>query len=59
MEFWFILSAIVVFIMSFVVYTCLAIFFPEWVGITGRVALTTEQSHQEGSDAGKHWDGLN
>ncbi len=30
-----------------VVYVALMIFFPEWVGITGKVALNNEKSHQK------------
>ncbi len=47
-------GAIVVAIFSFLAYAILAFFFPEWVGITGRVARSAEQSHQEGSEAPTH-----
>lgn len=50
MEFWFILAAGAVFLLSFIAYAALALFFPEWVGITGKVALDAEQSHKSGSD---------
>lgn len=50
MEFWFLLAAGTIFVISFMVYAVLAVFFPEWVGITGKVALNAEQSHQEKSE---------
>lgn len=40
---------ILVFIGSFIVYGIFMIYFPEWVGITGKTALDYEKSHQEGS----------
>ncbi|MFS4457639.1 hypothetical protein [Bdellovibrio sp. HCB2-146] len=49
MEFWFIISATIVAVASVLVYATIAVFFPEWVGITGKVALNAEQSHQAGS----------
>ncbi|MNL22552.1 hypothetical protein D3C87_1439040 [compost metagenome] len=49
MEFWFIISATIVAIASVLVYATIAVFFPEWVGITGKVALDAEHSHQSGS----------
>ncbi len=51
MEFWFILAAGAVFLISFIAYAALALFFPEWVGITGKVALEAEKSHQSGSES--------
>ncbi|MBO9668524.1 MAG: hypothetical protein J7501_17130 [Bdellovibrio sp.] len=51
---WVIGGAIVITIFSFLAYAILAFFFPEWVGITGKVALQTEQSHAEGTDAPSH-----
>jgi hypothetical protein len=33
-----------------VVYFLLMFFFPEWVGITGKVAKKNEQSHKKGSE---------
>jgi hypothetical protein len=47
-------GAISITILSFLAYAILAFFFPEWVGITGKVALDAEKSHQEGSEAEKH-----
>lgn len=35
---------------SIVVYFLIAAFFPEWVGITGKVALDAERAHREGSE---------
>ncbi|MBX2986633.1 MAG: hypothetical protein KF802_01940 [Bdellovibrionaceae bacterium] len=57
METWFIISAVVIFILSFVVYGAIAVFFPEWVGISGRVHHEVERTHEEGTSAGPHWDG--
>lgn len=51
---WIIGGAIIITIFSFMAYAVLAFFFPEWVGITGKVALDAEQSHVEGTDAEKH-----
>lgn len=53
MELWFILSFLAVFFFSCLVYACLAIFYPEWVGITGKVALDAERSHAKDSEAGE------
>lgn len=39
-------AAAVVFVLSIVVYVLIMIFFPEWVGITGKVALNNEKSHR-------------
>lgn len=47
-------GAVVITIFSFLAYAILAFFYPEWVGITGRVALSAEQAHQEGADAPIH-----
>ena len=54
MEFWFILSAVVISIVSVMIYAGLAVFFPEWVGITGKAALDAEKSHRSGED-GQEW----
>ncbi|WP_413585283.1 hypothetical protein [Bdellovibrio sp. HCB274] len=51
---WVIGGAIIISIFSFLAYAVLAFFFPEWVGITGKVALNTEKSHGEGADAPAH-----
>lgn len=34
-----------------VVYFILMFFFPEWVGITGKVAKKNEESHKKGAKA--------
>lgn len=47
MELWFILAALAVFAVSIIIYVLLMMFFPEWVGITGKVALQAEASHKE------------
>lgn len=51
---WIIGGGLVITIFSFLAYAVLAFFFPEWVGITGKVALGAEQSHQEGTKAPEH-----
>lgn len=42
-----------IFTVTTFVFVAIAIFFPEWVGITGRVAKRIESSHREGSDVGE------
>lgn len=44
-------GAIVISIISFLAYAVLAFFYPEWVGITGKVALAAEEAHTEGNEA--------
>lgn len=44
-----IISVFLVFIGAMVVYAFLMIYFPEWVGITGKSALETIEGHKEGS----------
>lgn len=51
---WIIGGAIIITIFSFLAYAILAFYFPEWVGITGKVALEAEQAHAEGAEAPKH-----
>ena len=58
MELSFIFIAAGLFILGVMVYVGLMVFFPEWVGITGKKALEAEQSHTgdrgaaRGSDSG-------
>jgi hypothetical protein len=40
-------GAIIIIIFSVIAYAILAVFYPEWVGITGKVALDAEKSHTE------------
>ena len=47
MELWLILGVLAVSEISMLVYFTLMVFFPEWVGITGKVALAAERSHVE------------
>jgi hypothetical protein len=47
-------GAIVVSIFSIAVYAALAVYFPEWVGITGKVARAAEESHLEGTTTARH-----
>jgi hypothetical protein len=49
-----IIGAIAISFISLLVYAILAIFYPEWVGITGKIARQAEQSHQEGTETGDH-----
>lgn len=49
-----IIGGIAIGILSILVYAVIAIFFPEWVGITGKVAKSAEQSHTEGSEETKN-----
>lgn len=42
-------GGIAVFFAASLVYICLLIFLPEWVGVTGKVALDAEKSHTKGS----------
>ncbi len=51
---WIIIGGITITIFSFLAYAILAFFFPEWVGITGKVALMTERSHIDGEVAPPH-----
>ncbi|QDK37253.1 hypothetical protein [Bdellovibrio sp. NC01] len=53
-EAWIIGGIIVISIFSILVYACLAVFYPEWVGITGKVALNAEISHREGETPAPH-----
>lgn len=53
-EVWIIGGAVVISIISFLAYAILAFFFPEWVGITGKVARSAEKSHVEGAEAPQH-----
>lgn len=43
----FIFASVIVIILSVLAYAVLAVFYPEWVGITGKVALDAEKSHQQ------------
>lgn len=45
-----IIGGVVIGFLSILVYAVIAIFYPEWVGITGKVAKDAEQSHLEGAE---------
>lgn len=45
-----------IFILGIGAYAFLAIFYPEWVGITGQVAQKNLDEHKEGSAAEKDSD---
>ena len=47
MELWLILAVLAISVISMLVYFTLMVFYPEWVGITGKVALQAERSHVE------------
>lgn len=52
-------GGIIVFFAATLVYLALLFFFPEWVGVTGKVAREAEKSHTQGSNSeetgfGKH-----
>ena len=52
-------GGIAVFFAASLVYVLLLIFLPEWVGVTGKVALDAEKAHTKGSKVeetgfGKH-----
>lgn len=47
MELWLILAVLAISVISMLVYFTLMVFYPEWVGITGKVALAAERSHVE------------
>lgn len=53
MELWLILAVLAISVISMLVYFTLMVFYPEWVGITGKVALQAERSHIEESDLNK------
>jgi len=46
---WMVGIVLVLLFLGFGGYLLLMIFFPEWVGITGKEALRTMKEHQEGS----------
>lgn len=52
-------GGIIVFCAATLVYLAFLFFLPEWVGVTGKVALDAEKSHTKGSSTeetgfGKH-----
>lgn len=48
MELWIWIGAASVTIGGIIIYVAIMIFFPEWVGITGKTALDTQRSHRSG-----------
>lgn len=44
-------GGVIVFFAATLVYLALLFFFPEWVGVTGKVALEAEKAHTKGSSA--------
>lgn len=50
MEMWFIFGFLAISGVSVMIYVGLMVFLPEWVGITGKVALQAEQSHRSESN---------
>lgn len=51
METWIFFAAGGVFFLFIVAYVVIMVLWPEWVGITGKVALKAERAHRGGSDA--------
>lgn len=51
MEIWIWIGAAGSVIGAIIVYVGVMIFFPEWVGITGKTALENEKSHRSGEVA--------
>ncbi|WP_413291239.1 hypothetical protein [Bdellovibrio sp. HCB337] len=49
-----IIGGIAIGVLSIIIYALIAIFYPEWVGITGKVARSAEKSHEEGSPETKN-----
>jgi hypothetical protein len=47
---WVIFGGIGVVLGAVLAYVIIMLFWPEWVGITGQVALDAEKSHKEGSE---------
>ncbi|MBX2993392.1 MAG: hypothetical protein KF681_01165 [Bdellovibrionaceae bacterium] len=45
-----IIGIVAIFAGASFVYVILMVFFPEWVGITGKVALENEASHKDGTE---------
>lgn len=58
MEIWLAILILFVSLGSIGAYIFLMIYYPEWVGITGKVAVDAEKSHQEGSKPEKDKDFL-
>ena len=56
MSFGILVGIVIVFIAAILAYGVFMVFWPEWVGITGKTALDYEKSHTEGSHAGKNYD---
>lgn len=50
MENWIIFGIVMLAIVSFMVYLVFMFFFPEWVGITGKVAKKAIESHGTDSE---------
>lgn len=52
MDTWVYFAAAGVFFLFIAAYVVIMILWPEWVGITGKVALEAERSHRGGEPAG-------
>jgi len=50
-SFWVLIAVVAISILATLVYIAFLVFLPEWVGVTGKVALAAEKSHEEGSKA--------
>ena len=51
METWIYFAAAGVFVLFITAYVLIMVLWPEWVGITGKVALDAERAHRGGTDA--------
>ena len=51
METWIFWTAGAIVVISILIYVLFMIFLPEWVGITGKVALDAERSHRGEGEA--------
>lgn len=54
METWIFWTAGGIVVISILIYVLFMIFLPEWVGITGKVALDAERSHRGEDDAAEN-----
>jgi hypothetical protein len=49
-----VIGGVTVGFVTILIYGGLALFYPEWVGITGKVAIDAEKGHTEGSNITQH-----
>lgn len=46
-NYWILVGGVGVFVLAIAIYVVFMVFLPEWVGITGKVALEAERSHRD------------